>query len=221
MADVLSLADRIQKVRHSFMVDGDAPGFVDFELALEAFPDTPIADQSEGALMPYSSGTTGFPKGIKRPLPKEAYGSGDIFPVMTQLYGATDQSIYLSTAPLYHSAPLGFCLISQRAGISVVLMEEFDPQHALECIETYQVTHSQWVPTMFFKMLRLPKDVRTQYDLSSLQCAIHGAAPCAISVKEDMISWWGNVIYEYYAGSEANGLVQLNTEEWPPNAGPE
>jgi long-chain acyl-CoA synthetase len=93
-------------------------------------------------------------------------------------------------------------------------MAHFEAEFALECIEKYQVTHSQWVPTMFVRMLKLPDGVREKYDVSSVQCAIHAAAPCPVPIKEQMIEWWGEVLFEYYAGTEGNGFVQLNSEEW-------
>ena len=101
-----------------------------------------------------------------------------------------------------------------RVGVQVVVMEHFEAERALQYIQDYRITHSQWVPTMFVRMLKLPQEVRLKYDVSSLQCAIHAAAPCPIPVKEQMIEWWGPVIYEYYAGTEGNGFVQLNSEEW-------
>ena len=130
------------------------------------------------------------------------------------LYGANDDSIYLSPAPLYHAAPLAFTMGCLRSGTTVVVMAHFEAEFALECIENYRITHSQWVPTMFVRMLKLPEEVRLKYDVSSLRCAIHAAAPCPIPIKEKMIDWWGPVIYEYYAGTEGNGFVQLNSEEW-------
>jgi acyl-CoA synthetase (AMP-forming)/AMP-acid ligase II len=93
-------------------------------------------------------------------------------------------------------------------------MEDFNDQEALRLIGKYQITHSQWVPTMFVKMLKLPEEVRTQYDVSSLQVAIHAAAPCPLEIKEKMIDWWGPVIFEYYAGSEGNGFCAINSAEW-------
>lgn len=201
-------------VTDHYMIDGVIAGFSSFEEALAAMPSTPIPDQSEGAMMSYSSGTTGYPKGIRQPLSDKEYGQGELFPVMTALYGATTESVYLSPAPLYHSAPLGFSMTCLRHGITVVIMEQFDAEFALECIQSYKVTHSQWVPTMFVRMLKLPQKIRSRYDLSSLQYAIHGAAPCPVPIKEQMIEWWGEILYEYYAGSEANGFVQLNSAEW-------
>ncbi len=213
-AVVAPLVERARGVEARFMLDGVTEGFESWEDALAAQPTHPIADQAEGTSMLYSSGTTGYPKGIKRQLPEGAYGDGEPLSLLGALYGANPDSVYLSPAPLYHSAPLGFTMSCLRNGIAVVVMEHFDAEFALQCIQDYQVTHSQWVPTMFVRMLKLPEDVRLRYDVSSLQCAIHAAAPCPIPVKEQMIDWWGPVIYEYYAGTEANGFVQLNSEQW-------
>ena len=209
------LLDRMPAVEHRFMLDGaDLAGFESWEDAVATQPTTLIDDPSEGATMLYSSGTTGYPKGVKRPLPEGAYGEAEVLSVMTMLYGATEDSIYLSPAPLYHAAPLNFSMSCLRSGIHVVVMDHFDAEDALAVIERYRITHSQWVPTMFVRMLKLDEAVRQRYDVSSLQCAIHAAAPCPVPVKEQMIEWWGPVIYEYYAGTEGNGFVQLNSEEW-------
>ncbi|HYF46033.1 MAG TPA: AMP-binding protein, partial [Acidimicrobiales bacterium] len=132
----------------------------------------------------------------------------------TLVFGATESSVYLSPAPLYHAAPLGFCVAFLRIGATVVVMEHFDAAQALELIERHGVTHSQWVPTMFNRMLKLPEEVRNRHDLSSLQVAVHAAAPCPVPVKEAMIDWWGPVIHEYYAGTEGNGFCYCNSEEW-------
>jgi acyl-CoA synthetase (AMP-forming)/AMP-acid ligase II len=213
-AVVEPLVDKMPNVTARFMLDGTISGYESWEDAIAAMPATPIADQSEGQSMLYSSGTTGYPKGIKKPLPEQAYGEGDDINLMKVLYGADDDSIYLSPAPLYHAAPLAFTMGLLRQGVQVIVMEHFEAEHALQCIQDYRVTHSQWVPTMFVRMLKLPEEVRLKYDVSSLRCAIHAAAPCPIPVKEQMIEWWGPVIYEYYAGTEGNGFVQLNSEEW-------
>jgi len=208
------LIDRMPGVAHRFMVDDTIPGFESWEAAIAAMPETPIADQAEGQAMLYSSGTTGYPKGVKKPLPEEPYGELALPNLLGLLYGAGEDSIYLSPAPLYHAAPLGFTMGCLRHGVQVVVMEHFDAERALEYIERYRITHSQWVPTMFVRMLKLPEAVRARYDVSSLECAIHAAAPCPVPVKEQMIDWWGPVLYEYYAGTEGNGFVQLNSEEW-------
>ena len=209
-----ALAGRCENVVHSFMLDGKSPGFESWEEATAAHSTSPIADQFEGASMLYSSGTTGYPKGIKHPLPEAAYGDGEPISMLGALYGGTQESIYLSPAPLYHSAPLGFSMSCLRNGITVVVMQHFDAEFALECVERYQITHSQWVPTMFVRMLKLPEETRSKYDVSSLKVAIHAAAPCPIPIKEQMIAWWGPIIYEYYAGTEGNGFVQLNSDDW-------
>jgi acyl-CoA synthetase (AMP-forming)/AMP-acid ligase II len=130
------------------------------------------------------------------------------------LWGFTEESTYLSPAPLYHSAPLRFTMAAQRIGGSVVVMEHFDPIEMLRLIERYKVTHLQVVPTMFVRLLKVPEAERNQFDLSSLQSVIHAAAPCPVPIKQQMIDWWGPVIYEYYAGTEGNGFVHCNSEEW-------
>ncbi len=213
--DVLrDLTDRTPGVRHRYMLDGVLPGWQPWEEAVFRQPGSPITDPAEGQAMLYSSGTTGYPKGVKKPLPEAAYGDLETPNYLEVLYGADEHSIYLSPAPLYHAAPLGFTMGCLRHGVQVVVMEHFDAEQALRCIERYRVTHSQWVPTMFVRMLKLPEAVRVRYDLSSLRCAIHAAAPCPIPIKEEMIEWWGPILYEYYAGTEGNGFVQLNSREW-------
>ena len=209
-----ALKERIPKVSNCYMIDATIPGFGSWEAAIGAMPTTPIADQTEGQAMLYSSGTTGYPKGVKRALSGLPFGEMNAPPVMTTLYGANQDSIYLSPAPLYHAAPLGFSMACLRSGIQVVVMEHFEAESALRAIQRYHVTHSQWVPTMFVRMLKLPPETRTKYDTSSLKCAIHAAAPCPVPVKEQMIEWWGPVLFEYYAGTEGNGFVQLNSHEW-------
>ena len=212
---VLPLAAQLkaQGIR-CFMVDGVVPGFESLEQALAQVPALPIAEELEGQSMLYSSGTTGYPKGVKRPLLRTAFGDGTANALLKHLYGADEESIYLSPAPLYHAAPLGFTMGCLRAGTKVIVMEHFDAERALQCIEQHRVTHSQWVPTMFVRMLKLDPAVRLRYDVSSLQCAIHAAAPCPVPVKAQMIEWWGPIIYEYYAGTEGNGFVQCNSAEW-------
>ena len=197
-----------------FMLDGVIDGFESWESATQPMPATSVADEVEGAAMLYSSGTTGYPKGIKRALSGQKFGESDAASMLAMMYGMTSDSIYLSPAPLYHSAPLGFTMACLRMGVEVVVMEHFDAERALEYIQTYRVTHSQWVPTMFVRFLKLPNDVRLRYDVSSLECAVHAAAPCPIPIKEQMIDWWGPILFEYYAGTEGNGFVQLNSQEW-------
>jgi acyl-CoA synthetase (AMP-forming)/AMP-acid ligase II len=165
--------------------------------------------------MLYSSGTTGRPKGVEVPLPGTPLGTGDaIHMLVSALFGGTGDSVYLSPAPMYHAAPLRFVMGFHRSGATVVVMERFDPVEALALIERHKVTHSQWVPTMFVRMLKLPAEERERFDVSSLQVAIHAAAPCPVAVKEQMIEWWGPVLHEYYAGTEGNGFVYCDSAQW-------
>ena len=186
--------------------------------ALDEQPDTQIADPAPGMTMLYSSGTTGRPKGI-RPAPPESQDVTEAVPlvglaVMGAGWPADGDMNYLSPAPLYHAAPLGWCTTVHRLGGTVVVMEKFDPEAALSAIEKYAVTDSQWVPTHFIRMLKLPEEVRQRYDLSSHQRAIHAAAPCPVPVKRQMIEWWGPIVTEYYAGSEGIGMTLIKSEDW-------
>ena len=199
---------------HSYMVDGVVAGFNSWEDGLAEMPAEKILDESIGVQMLYSSGTTGRPKGVFKPLPEGAYGVDEGPNLFGMLYGATENSIYLSPAPLYHAAPLTFTMGMLSMGVTCIVMQHFEAEAALAAIEKYKITHSQWVPTMFIRMLKLDDDVRLKHDVSSLQCAIHAAAPCPVPIKEQMIEWWGPVIHEYYAGSEGNGFVAINSEQW-------
>jgi len=210
------ITGKCPKLIARYAVNGDVPGFESWENATSKQPKTQIADESEGGPMLYSSGTTGRPKGVQHPLPDVPIGQPlpGLLSLIVGLYKATPSSIYLSPAPLYHSAPLGFTMSMLRVGATVVVMEHFDAEQALALIERYRVTHSQWVPTMFVRLCKLPEAVRAKYDVSSLQVAIHAAAPCPVEVKEKMIAWWGPVLFEYYAGTEGQGFVAINSEEW-------
>jgi acyl-CoA synthetase (AMP-forming)/AMP-acid ligase II len=170
--------------------------------------------------MLYSSGTTGRPKGIKRPLSGRSVEDGEpVTRFIAALFGFNQETIYLSPAPIYHSAPLGFAMGLLAEGGTVVMMEEFDPREALRCIETYRCNHGQWVPTMFTRMLKLPEEERASYDVSSLKGAIHAAAPCPVPVKEQMIEWWGPILTEYYGGTELNGLTFIDSPNWMEHRG--
>ncbi|MCP5032496.1 MAG: AMP-binding protein, partial [Actinomycetia bacterium] len=174
--------------------------------------------QPRGETMLYSSGTTGQPKGIKRPLSgleiDDPAGIPGTAMLLTMLFSVSDESVYLSPAPLYHSAPLGFTAGVQSMGGTTVIMEHFDPALALRYIEQFEITHSQWVPTMFSRMLKLPVEERTGIDFSSHQVAIHAAAPCPVEVKKQMFDLWGPIIFEYYAGTEVNGFVFCTPDDW-------
>jgi long-chain acyl-CoA synthetase len=198
------------------MLGGTVDGYGSYEDAVASQAGTPLDEERrEGADMLYSSGTTGRPKGVKVPLPDQPLGTPSGVTVLLQLlFGGRDEMVYLSPAPLYHAAPLRFCMSVQRLGGTVVVMEHFDAEEYLALVERHRVTHTQLVPTMFVRMLKLPEEVRSRYDLSSLEVAIHAAAPCPIPVKQQMIEWWGPVIHEYYAGTEGNGFVYCNSEQW-------
>ena len=196
---------------------GDAVGdFESFEAARATQPTTPIADETAGTAMLYSSGTTGRPKGVKRAgvVDPDIAAPNTLAVLGTALYGWTADTVYLSPAPLYHAAPLGWSMAVQSIGGTVVMMEHFDAEASLRAIEEFKVTSAQWVPTHFIRMLKLPEDVRTKYDLSSLSAVFHAAAPCPVPVKEAMIAWWGPIINEYYAGTEGNGFCVINSAEW-------
>jgi long-chain acyl-CoA synthetase len=200
---------------HRFMLNGTIEGFDSWESAVASQPTTPIADETEGADMLYSSGTTGRPKGIKVPLSGEPLGSaGGLLGLTQALYQMDENVRYLSPAPLYHSAPLRYNMAVMRHGGTSVIMERFDPEEALALIEKHQLTHGQFVPTMFVRMLKLPEADRLRYDVSSLKVAIHAAAPCPVPVKQAMMDWWGPVIHEYYAGTEGNGFCAAGPQEW-------
>lgn len=178
-------------------------------------PKTPIADEWLGTAMLYSSGTTGRPKGILRPLPEEPPKHNlPLFDFLTKLWHYREGMIYLSPAPLYHSAPQAAVNLTIRMGGTVIIMESFDPERYLQLVEQWGITHTQLVPTMFSRMLKLPEEVRGRYDLSSLEIAIHAAAPCPALVKDDMIKWWGPIIHEYYGATEGLGFTACNSEEW-------
>ena len=213
----MKAVEQCPKVTLCLIVDGtgdDGP-FVDYASAVDAMPVTPLDDEQLGTPMLYSSGTTGRPKGILRPLPEVAPGDAlPLFNFLSTLWRYREDMIYLSPAPLYHSAPQAAVGLTIRMGGTVIVMENFDPERYLELVERHRVTHSQLVPTMFSRMLKLPEEVRTRYDLSSLETVVHAAAPCPVPVKEQMIDWWGPIILEYYGATEAIGFTTCDSHEW-------
>ncbi len=183
--------------------------------AVAAEPETLIADAAEGAEMLYSSGTTGKPKGVRGSPPGAPPGTvTELFRRRQALHRIDSGTVYLSTAPLYHSAPLRYNAMVHRCGGSSVIMPRFDAAASLALIEKHRVSHSQWVPTMFVRLLRLPEATRQAHDLSSHRFAIHAAAPCPVAVKRAMMGWWGPILYEYYSGTEGNGQTAIGPEEW-------
>ncbi|MEL6706887.1 MAG: acyl-CoA synthetase [Pseudomonadota bacterium] len=220
-------ADTLDAVREECpdleILVADSGGEDDFAAELTRYSAEAPEHQTAGLIMLYSSGTTGRPKGVKPPPPETPDPQAPV-PLMglaTMGFGwpADGSMVYLSPAPLYHAAPLGWSSVVHRLGGTVVVMEKFEPEEALKAIETYKVTDSQWVPTHFVRFLKLDPAIRTRYDLSTHQRAIHAAAPCPVPIKREMIDWWGPIVLEYYAGSEGIGMTFANSEAWLANPG--
>jgi acyl-CoA synthetase (AMP-forming)/AMP-acid ligase II len=211
------VAARAPKLEKRLAVGGEIPGFQPLEEALSSAPaDAPLADELEGSVMLYSSGTTGKPKGVRRALPRIPAGHPSVLAGvvgLAALFGIGEKDTYLTPAPLYHAAPIGFTSSMQRIGATAVVMRRFDAEDALRTIQDQKVTAAQFVPTHFRRLLSLPEDVRAKYDVSSLRVAIHAAAPCPVPLKEAMIGWWGDAIMEYYGGTEGGGTL-IRAQEW-------
>jgi long-chain acyl-CoA synthetase len=210
------------RVELCIVVDGpgESERIVGLEQATSGLPRMPVPDECIGTSMLYSSGTTGRPKGILRPLPAQPPAQPlPQYDFLQKLWQYREGMIYLSPAPLYHSAPQAAVNLAIRNGATVIIMESFDPERYLALIEQWGVTHSQLVPTMFSRLLKLPEEIRTRYDLSSLEIAIHAAAPCPAPVKEDMIKWWGPIIHEYYGATEGLGFTACSSAEWVAHRG--
>ena len=206
-----------QRIERCIVVDGpgDSGKVINLDAAVGGFPETPISDESLGTAMLYSSGTTGRPKGILRPLLENLPARQlPVAEFLEKLWRFRDGMIYLSPAPLYHAAPYVGVALTIRVGGTAIIMEHFDPEQYLALVERYLVTHTQLVPTMFSRMLKLPVEVRGRHDLSSLEVAVHGAAPCPVQVKEQMIRWWGPIIFEYYGATEGHGFSACDSAEW-------
>ncbi len=209
------LVTQAPDVSHRLMLDGSIAGYQAYETLLATHPAQRIADETAGTDMLYSSGTTGRPKGVFVPPESPAIdASTALIEICRNAYGINDSSVYLSPAPLYHAAPLRFNMVAMRLGATCVIMSHFEPEQFLALIEKHRITHTQVVPTMFVRMLKLPPAARLAHDVSSLKFAIHAAAPCPIPIKEQMIAWWGPVIWEYYAGTEGNGMTLVHAADW-------
>ena len=214
VASAVSEHARGLPVRLSF--GGVVEGFGCYEDTLAAASAEPFDDQPHGAPMLYSSGTTGRPKGVRPPLPPvQVTEVGDaLVGLVGQVFGVGPDTVYLTPAPLYHAAPLRWCGAVHAHGGTVVMMRKFDAEGSLRAIQEHGVTHAQFVPTMFVRMLQLPTLVRDSYDVSSLRLAVHAAAPCPVQVKQRMIDWWGPILAEYYAGTEGNGMTMIDSATW-------
>ena len=219
-ADLAKLSQHpAPSVRHRlFIGDGPSPqGWADYDGAVGAYPTKPIDDELEGDILQYSSGTTGRPKGIKRPersLPIALENDVTVAFLRSISFPEDGTGIFLCPAPLYHTAPNLWSMAVHRVGGTAVVMEKFDPVQALELIQRYRVTHSLLVPTMFVRMLKLPEEDRAKYDVSSLQQVIHAAAPCPVDIKRRMIEWWGPIVSEFYSSSEAAGATFISAADW-------
>lgn len=217
MADLArALAGRNPGVETRYVVGGALEGHLLYQAAVAEATAGPPPEVSQGTEMLYSSGTTGRPKAVRRPLPgpEGSWAQASLEAGLQERYGLTPESVYLSPAPLYHSAPLNFTMAVMRVGATDVVMERFDPEQTLALIERYRVTHAQFVPTMFVRLLKLAPEVRARYELSSLQKVVHAAAPCPVEVKRQMMDWWGPIIYEYYGGTEGFAATFIGPEEW-------
>lgn len=215
LADLAGRALRTAQGVQGFLVDRADGAMQSWNVRSSHYPHTPIADESAGTDMLYSSGTTGRPKGVKPPLPEGPIDAETALESMgINLYGMDRDSIYLSTSPLYHAAPLRWVMTVLRLGGTVIVMDRFDAETALALIERYRVTHATWVPTHFVRLLKLPENIRTGYDHGSLKAVIHAAAPCPVPVKQAMIDWWGPIVHEYYSGTECCGITALSASEW-------
>lgn len=216
-AVAMRIAPRCPRLKLRVVTGGELDGFESLESALADVPeDSPLDDEIEGSVMIYSSGTTGRPKGVRRPLARVPAGdpSAALFAKgFMGLFGIGEGDRYLCPAPLYHAAPIAFTTNHLRIGASVVILPRFDAEATLCAIQDQRVTSSQWVPTHFRRLLQLPEEVRARYDLSSLRVAVHAAAPCPVPVKQAMIEWWGDAIVEYYAGTEGGGTI-VRASEW-------
>src|ERR1700749_2432737 len=195
---------------------GQVKGEGGYEAPIASASDEPFADQPSGSTMLYSSGTTGRPKGVRPTLPdRQVTEAGEALATLASMFfGANQDSVYLSPGPIYHAAPLRWSGSMQVLGATVVMTKRFDAEQTLSAIGAHPAPHAQFVPTMFVRMLHRPRDARARYDVSSLRVAIHAAAPCPVEVKQKMIAWWGPVLFEYYAGTEGNGMTAIDSATW-------
>lgn len=207
-----ALVSMTPNVEHRLVLGAANAHHQPYEEILAAHPATPVSSTHNGDQMLYSSGTTGRPKGIKRELT-----TGDKVPHVLQVAewtGYSEDTRYLASAPLYHSAQMGPIGALTSVGGTSVIMPRFDAEWALQLLEEYEITHTQFVPTMFIRMLKLPEATRLKYSRTHLKDVVHTGSSCPVEVKRQMIEWWGPIFNETYGGTESNGLVGISSEEW-------
>ena len=213
----LLMLDLIPDCPTRLMMDGAEDGFESYEVALVASSSASLTNQPRGQVMLYSSGTTGRPKGVERPLRGlqiDDPSAATMASTLRTLLGMTERSVYLCPAPLYHAAGLVWSSGTHELGGTVVVMEKFDAEQFLALVERESVTHTQVVPTMLVRLMKLAPEVRGRYDLSNLECVVHAAAPCPIEVKHQVIEWLGPIVHEYFAATEGNGMTFISATDW-------
>src|SRR6185437_769506 len=199
----------------ALLADAELEGWHRYPECVADEPATPITDECDGQLLQYSAGSTGRPKGIRRPMTTTTNaGVTSLSTPVFEALGVAVDSIYLSPAPIYHTAPAMWSMCAQAVGATTVMMERFDAEQALDAIQRYGGTHAQFVPTMVVRMLRLSDSTRMGYDLSTLQRVVHAAAPSPPDIKRQMIDWWGPIVDEYYGSSEGAGISFIRAEDW-------
>ena len=213
-ADLVQRASElIPQVEKIYSIGGELPGVESWEAARDKMPTTPIPDESSGRPMIYSSGTTGRPKGVRMPLSDDPIDTPP-FVMYNDIAPVRPGTAFVATAPMYHVGTLLMTLSEQQLGATIILLEKFDPELLLKTVDKYKPERSQYVPTMFWRMLKLPQEVRDRYDMSSLKLAIHSAAPCPVPVKHQMIEWWGPILFDIYGGTENAGATVITSHEW-------
>lgn len=213
--ELLAAISRQPSAPRVFILDTELSGTESLQVALQQHSPAALENPREGSEMLYSSGTTGRPKGVKPQLTGLPLGSSEVIAQqLEKAFAVNEHSVYLSPAPYYHAAPLKWVRGVHVLGGTAILMEKFDAEATLAAIDDYQVTHSQWVPTMFHRLLNLPHEIRRKYTLSSQQVAVHAAAPCPIPTKQAMLDWWGPILYEYYGSTEQIGMTMTNSDDW-------
>jgi long-chain acyl-CoA synthetase len=215
-----AVAQQVDVPAEALLSVGAVEGFCDFRDFTAAQPADEPSDRRAGGLMNYTSGTTGLPKGVRRPLPDlDADTQAEMFGFLNFLFGNDGPGhVHLAVAPLYHTAVMNFVQAALHHGQQVVLMDKWTPEGTLERIDRYGVTSTHMVPTMFHRLLKLPEAERARYDVSSLSHVIHSAAPCPVPTKRTMLAWWGPVIYEYYGATEGGGTL-ATPEDWESKPG--